>query len=65
MNGNAPNDPTEDAKAASRPAPAAPAGTAPTKSISAPPTPAGDLDLEVEEIKLPERLKEGFVGQER
>ena len=60
MNGNAPNDPTEDAKAASRPAPAAPASAAPP-----PPPAAGDLDLEVEEIKLPERLKEGFVGQER
>ena len=79
MNGNAPNDPTEDAKAASRPAPAAPAGAAPQLIspappvvspappvvTSAPPAPAGDLDLEVEEIKLPERLKEGFVGQER
>jgi hypothetical protein len=59
MNGNAPNDPTVDAKAASRPAPSAPAGGAP------PPMVAGDLDLEVEEIKPPERLKEGFVGQER
>jgi hypothetical protein len=58
MNGNAPNDPTEDAKAASGPAPAAPAG-------AAPPPPAGELDLEVEEIRRPPLMKEGFVGQER
>ncbi len=58
MNGNAPQNPSDGPKAASGPVPAAPA--------SAPPAPAaGDLDLEVEEIKLPERLKEGFVGQER
>jgi len=60
MNGNAPQDPSEGPKAASGPAPAVPAGAAPP-----PPTAAGDLDLAVEEIKLPERLKEGFVGQER
>jgi hypothetical protein len=57
MNGKAPNDSIDGSKAASGPAPAAPSGAAPA--------PAGDLDLEVEEIKLPERLKEGFVGQER
>jgi hypothetical protein len=68
MNGNAPQDPSEGPKAESGPAPSAPAGAAPPTNASAPPTgiaAAGDLDLEVEEIKLPERLKEGFVGQER
>jgi hypothetical protein len=60
MNGNAPQDPSDGQKAASGPVPAVPAGAAPP-----PPPAAGDLDLEVEEIKLPERLKEGFVGQER
>ena len=60
MNGNAPQDPSDGPKAASGPVPAVPANAAP------PPPPAeGDLDLAVEEIKLPERLKEGFVGQER
>jgi hypothetical protein len=58
MNGNAPNDPTEDSKAASGPVPAAPAGAA------APP-PSAELDLEVEEIRRPPLMKEGFVGQER
>ena len=64
MNGKAPNDPTGDAKAASGASPAAPAVAAAQWSNPAPPV-AADLDLEVEEIKLPERLKEGFVGQER
>jgi hypothetical protein len=63
MNGNAPQDPSEGPKAASGPVPAVPTGAASSPSSAAPP--AGDLDLEVEEIKLPERLKEGFVGQER
>jgi hypothetical protein len=58
MNGNAPNDPSDDAKAASVPVPAAPAGAAPTPS-------AAELDLEVEEIRRPPLMKEGFVGQER
>jgi hypothetical protein len=60
MNGNAPQDPSEGSKAASGAVPAVPASAAPP-----PPPAAGDLDLEVLEIKLPERLKEGFVGQER
>ena len=64
MNGKAPDDPTDGAKAANRPAPTAPAGATPQRISPAPPV-AADLDLEVEEIKLPERLKEGFVGQER
>ena len=58
MNGNAPQDPSDGPKAASGSAPSAP-------TSAAPPAATGDLDLEVEEIKPPERLKEGFVGQER
>ena len=41
------------------------AAAAPAKPEGAPPTDKSELDLEVEEIKLPERMKEGFVGQER
>ncbi|HET6162956.1 MAG TPA: hypothetical protein VFG37_04775 [Planctomycetota bacterium] len=63
MNGNAPQDPSEGPKAASGPVPAVPA--VPASAAPPPPPAAGDLDLEVLEIKLPERLKEGFVGQER
>ena len=58
MNGD-PTPKPSDPKRASESA------AAPAKPEGAPPVDKIDLDLEVEEIKLPERLKEGFVGQER
>lgn len=58
MNGN-PSPKPSDPKRASESA------AAPAMPEAAPPADKSELDLEVEEIRLPERMKEGFVGQER
>jgi hypothetical protein len=45
--------------------PNAPAPQQDPATVARPAAVGGELDLEVEEIRRPERMKEGFVGQER